>query len=276
MATPIPDLSKLCIHTITTKPLSFEVACGEYAKIGAKGISIWRDSVEGISARKVKECLKLNDLTAVSYVRGGFFPSIHKSKREAAITDNMKMLEEAAEMEIPMLVLVCGAEPLQSLETSREQIKNGIELLLPIAEKLNIQLAIEPLHPMYADTRSAITSLKQANQLAEYFNSELLGVAIDVYHLWFDEDLEGQIKRCGKNNNLFAFHICDWKVPTSDFLNDRGLMGEGCIPVQKIRAWAEEAGFSGYNEVEIFSTRYWEEDQIGFLRKIKEAYLKNS
>ncbi len=156
------------------------------------------------------------------------------------------MLQEAAEMEIPMLVLVCGAEPGQSLQISRDQIREGIEAILPVAQKLNVKLAIEPLHPMYADTRSAITSLKQANDMAEYFNDDFLGVAVDVYHLWFDEDLENQIKRCGKNNNLFAYHICDWNVPTADMLLDRGLMGEGCIPLKQIRTWVEEAGFSGF------------------------------
>lgn len=276
MVSQIKDLNKLCIHTITTKPLAFEKACEEYAKIGAKGVSIWRDSVEGLDAKRIRDCLKRNDLTPVSYVRGGFFPSFEVAERKKAIADNSKMLEEASEMEIPMLVLVCGAEPKQALDLSRDQIKKGIETILPLAEKLNVKLAIEPLHPMYADTRSAITSLKQANEMAEYFQSQYVGVAVDVYHLWFDDDLENQIKRCGKNDNLFAYHICDWNVPTNDMLLDRGLMGEGCIQLKQIRGWVENAGFDGFNEVEIFSTKFWKEDQIQFLDKIKKAYLKNS
>jgi len=276
MAIEKPELSKLCIHTITTKPLPFELACESYAKIGAKGISIWRDAVADLDYKKVKECLSRNNLSPVSYVRGGFFPSIDENKRKLAIADNIKMLEEASELEIPLLVLVPGADPSQSLDVSRDQIKQGIETILPHAEKYNIKLAVEPLHPMFADTRSAITSLKQANEMVENLNSDRLGIAIDVYHLWFDDDLENQIKRCGENNNLYAFHICDWNVPTVDMLNDRGLMGEGCIDLKKIRGWVEEAGFDGFNEVEIFSTKFWESDQIEFLNKIKHAYLHNS
>jgi len=276
MGSEIKDLQRLCIHTITTKPLGFEVACAKYAALGVKGISIWRDAVAGLPPRMVINCLKNNDLSAVSYVRGGFFPALDADKRAAAIEDNLLMLQEAAEMEIPMLVLVCGAEPGQSLETSREQIKAGIEALLPRARELQVKLAIEPLHPMYADTRSAITSLKQANDLTEYFQDEYLGVAVDVYHLWFDADLEQQIRRCGKNRKLFAYHICDWKVPTSDMLNDRGLMGEGCIPLSQIRTWVEDTGFTGFHEVEIFSTRFWESDQDQFLEKIVKAYLEYS
>ena len=49
-------------------------------------------------------------------------------------------------------------------------------------------------------------------------------------------------------------------------------MGEGCIPIRKIRSWVEAAGFNGFNEVEIFSTEYWKEDQSEFLQKIIKAY----
>jgi sugar phosphate isomerase/epimerase len=276
MTSEIENLDRLCIHTITTKPLEFEEACAKYAALGAKGISIWRDAVEGIDYNRVKEVLKSNHLEPVSYVRGGFFPALDSEKRKLSVEDNVKMLQEAAEMEIPLLVLVCGADPGQSLEASRDQIREGIESILPVAKKLNVNLAIEPLHPMFADTRSAITSLKQANEMAEYFQDDFLGIAVDVYHLWFDDDLENQIKRCGTNNNLYAYHICDWNVPTMDMLLDRGLMGEGCIPLKQIRGWIEEAGFKGFNEVEIFSTKFWEKDQDIFLNQIVDAYLKHS
>jgi len=276
MASEIRDLDHLCIHTITTKPLEFEVACAKYAALGVKGISIWRDAVDGLDHHAVRECLRTNELTPASYVRGGFFPALQVEKRDAAIEDNIAMLQEAAAMEIPMLVLVCGAEPRQALQTSRDQIREGIEAILPEAKKLNVKLAIEPLHPMYADTRSAITSLAQANDMAEYFSDDYLGIALDVYHLWFDNDLERQIKRCGSNNNLFAFHICDWNVPTTDMLLDRGLMGEGCIPLKQIRGWVEKAGFRGFNEVEIFSNKFWEGDQDLFLDQIVNAYRQHS
>lgn len=276
MASEIKNLDKLCIHTITTRPLGFEQACEKYAALGAKGISIWRDSVAGLDPGTVRSCLRKHGLSPVSYVRGGFFASLDPKLRAEAIEDNILMLQEAAAMEIPMLVLVCGADPRQALRTSRNQIQQGIESILSRARDLQVKLAIEPLHPMYADTRSAITSLKQANDLVEYFQDDCLGVAVDVYHLWFDEDLEQQIHRCGNNRKLFAFHLCDWKVPTTDMLNDRGLMGEGCIPLKQIRAWVEEAGFQGFHEVEIFSHTYWKEDQDVFLDKVVHAYLEHS
>jgi len=124
----------------------------KFSERGVKGISIWRDAVEGLSPARVKEILKANQLSPVSYVRGGFFPSTDPVQRKAALEDNLSMIEEAASLEIPLLVLVCGAEPKQALQTSRDQIREGIEFLLPMARELGVKLAIEPLHPMYADT----------------------------------------------------------------------------------------------------------------------------
>ena len=270
------DTSKLCIHTITTKPWDIEEAARNFSAAGVKGITVWRNTLEGRDIKQTGAMLRDHDLSIVSTCRGGFFPSKDFNKRKLAIDDNRKAIEEAATLGTQMVVLVCGADPSQSLEESRKQIRDGIAEIIPDAAAAGVKLAIEPLHPMYADTRSAINTLAQANDMAEELNSPWVGVAVDVYHLWWDSFLEKEIMRCGKNENLFAFHICDWKTPTIDFLLDRGLMGEGCIPIKKIRSWVQAAGFKGFNEVEIFSTSYWKENQAEFLKKIIAAYKEHS
>lgn len=276
MPTELTDFSKLCVHTLTTKPWTLEECVKNYAAAGIHGITVWRNVLENKNLREVKTILDDHGMTVVSVARGGFFPSVEKEKREAAIQDNLWAIEQAAAIGAPSIVLVCGADGRQSLEKSREQIAEGIIKLIPAAQSAGVKLSIEPLHPMYAGDRSTINTLKQANDMAELINSDWVGIAVDVYHLWWDDTLQSEIKRCGENNHLFAFHVCDWNVPTTDFLNDRGLMGDGCINVREIRSWVEEAGFSGYNEVEIFSDKYWATNQFEYLEKIKEAYLKHT
>jgi sugar phosphate isomerase/epimerase len=270
------NLSRLCVHTITTKPWPIESAIEEYSKAGVKGITVWRDALAGRNIRETGNRARQSGLSIVSLCRGGFFPSTDINKRKAAIDDNKRAIEEASQLGAPLIVLVCGSAPDQSLEDSRKQIRDGIAEILPQAKAAGIKLAIEPLHPMYADTRSAINTLSQANDMATELNSPFVGLAVDVYHLWWDPSLETEIKRCGKNGHLFAFHICDWSVPTKDLLNDRGLMGDGCIPIKKIRGWVEETGFNGFNEVEIFSNHWWAQDQSEFLNKIIKAYQEKS
>ena len=273
MASTLKDLSRLCLHTMTTKPWSIEDCIRNYAAAGIPGITIWRNVLENKNLAAVKGLLGEFNMNVISLCRGGFFPSVNPGNRQKAIDDNLFAIDQAAAIGAPLIVMVCGADKDQSLEKSRDQIMEGFMRILPRVESDGIRLAIEPLHPMYAGDRSAVNTIRQANEMAEKINSPRVGVAVDVYHLWWDPDLEKEIKRCAANQHLFAFHVCDWKVPTVDFLNDRGLMGEGCIDIPAIRSWVEAAGFTGYHEVEIFSDLHWVEDQYKYLEKIKLAYL---
>lgn len=271
-AAPLPDLSRLCVHTITTKPWPIEAAAAKFAAAGVKGITVWRDALAGRDIAQTGRLLRDHDLSIVSLCRGGFFPALTAEGRAKALDDNRRAIAEAHALGAPLIVLVCGAVPGQSLVESRRQIVDGIAALLPDCQAAGVKLAIEPLHPMYAGDRSAVNTLGQANDMVEQLRSPLVGVAVDVYHLWWDPALEREIARCGKLGALFAYHVCDWRTPTVDLLNDRGLMGEGCIPLRQIRAWVEATGYRGFNEVEVFSTRLWATDQDEFLAKIVQAY----
>ena len=267
------DSSRICVHTMTTKPLSLEQAVEAYVDAGIAGITVWRQHLEGMSLNDAAALLKGSGLDVVSLCRGGFFPARTSDARQQALEDNRRAIEQAATIGAPVVILVCGAEPGQSLTESRKQIADGIAALIPDAEAANVKLAVEPLHPMYADTRSAINTLAQANDLVEALDSPWVGIAADVYHLWWDPNLEQEIARAG--DSILAFHVCDWRTPTRDLVNDRGLMGEGCIPIRQIRGWIEQTGFSGYSEVEIFSEEYWATDQRAYLRRIKEAFREH-
>ena len=266
------SLDRLAIHTITTKPWSIETAAAKFAAAGVKGITVWRDTLAGRDITKTGQLIRDQGLSIVSLCRGGFFPAATAADRIRALDDNRRAIAEAHALGAPLIVLVCGAVPGQPLAESRKQIQDGIGALLPDCRAAGVKLAIEPLHPMYADSRSAVNTLGQANDMVEALQSSEVGVAVDVYHLWWDPALEREIARCGRLNALFAYHVCDWRTPTTDLLLDRGLMGEGCIPLRQIRAWVEAAGFQGFNEVEVFSTRLWATDQDEYLEKIVQAY----
>jgi sugar phosphate isomerase/epimerase len=271
---PITDLSRLCIHTITTKPWRLEEAVDHYAEAGVGGITVWRQALAGHSPSAAGELIRSRGLKIVSLCRGGFFPARDASGRQAAIDENRRVIDEAASLGAPLIVLVCGAVPGMPLTEARRQIAEGIAAVLPHAAASGVKLAIEPLHPMYADDRSAINTMKQAAAICAEVRSPWLGIAVDVYHVWWDPDLESEIERAGRNGWLSAFHVCDWRTPTTDLLEDRGLPGEGCIPIRQIRGWVEHAGFDGWNEVEVFSRARWAGDQGPFLRDIVDSYLK--
>ncbi|MCK6474803.1 MAG: sugar phosphate isomerase/epimerase [Planctomycetes bacterium] len=275
-AQPLNDTRRLCVHTITTKPLSMEQVLEHYPKYGVAGITVWRQALEGRDVAQTGKQLRNAGMSIVSLCRGGFFPAADEAGRKKAIGENIEAIDEAATLGAPLVVLVCGAVPGQPLDESRKQIADGIAAVAGHAQKVGVKLAVEPLHPMYADSRSAINTMRQANDLCEALKMPNVGVAVDVYHLWWDPELQSEIARCGRNGHLYAFHICDWRTPTEDLLNDRGLMGDGCIDVRQIRGWVEDAGFDGFNEVEVFSNRYWAMDQRMYLERIVDAYKTKS
>lgn len=237
------------------------------AERGIRAISPWRDQVSAVGIDKVAKQLKSHGIGLSGYCRGGFFPAPDAAGLRAALDDNRRAIDEARALGAPCLVLVVGALPgalegkvaYKDIGRARGEVRDGIAASLAYAREVGMPLAIEPLHPMQAADRACINTLEQALDLCDELDagrSGMLGVALDVYHVWWDPKLERQIARAGKER-LLAYHVCDWLTPTRDLLSDRGMMGDGVIELRKIRGWVEAAGFAGFSEVEIFSALDW-------------------
>ena len=273
-----PSLARLSIHTITTKPWSLAECLAEYKAAGVPAITVWRQALEPLGLAKSAALIKASGLRVTALCRGGFFPATDAAGRQKAIDDNRKAIDEAAAIGAPLIVLVCGAVPGMPLTEARKQIADGIAAVLPYAREKGVKLSIEPLHPQYAADRSAVSTMAQARRICEQVNApgrNDVGIAVDVYHVWWDDALEAEIGLAGAQGLIHAFHVCDWKVQQVDILNDRGLMGEGCIDIKGIRAWVEQAGYRGDIEVEVFSNKWWATDQKQFLTKIIVSYRQH-
>jgi len=272
---PPLDSGRMAIHTMTTRSLGLERCLEAYGKIGAGGISIWRQTIEPIGIRAAVQLVESSRMRVPALVRGGFFPAHNASDRDRAIQDTLASLDDAAALNAEMLVLVAGAVPGMPLTEGRQQVLRGMEAILPRAQELSIKLALEPLHPIYAADRSCVNTIAQARAILDDLDHPLTGVAVDVYHTWWDPELAPQIAALGREQRLFAFHVCDWKVERADDLNDRGLMGEGVIDIRGIRRMVEDAGFDGMIEVEVFNEDHWAGDQELYLEQIRDAWLEH-
>lgn len=264
------DLARLSIHTMTTKPWTLEQAAAKYAAAGVGGITVWRQHLQPYGAARGRQILASHGLACTALCRGGFFPAADAAGRAAAIEDNRVAIADAHTLGAPMVVLVCGSVPGIPLADARRMVEDGIRALEPEARAAGVTLAIEPLHPMYAADRSCITTLGEARRICERIASPAVGIALDVFHVWWDPELDEEIRRCARWT--CGFHLCDWKAPLRDMLNDRSVMGEGSIPCRQIRNQVRAAGFAGWDEVEIFSTELWAGDQDALLARIIAAY----
>ena len=233
------------------------------ARHGIRGLSPWRDQVAALGLKETKRRIDAAGLTVTGLCRGGFFAE--KNWKD----DNLRAIEEAHVLAAPALILVVGGMPPGSkdLAGAREHVQQCIAQVLPEARKAGVPLAIEPLHPMQV-TRAAVNTLEQALDMCDALGPGV-GVAVDVYHVWWDPQLAAQIARAGER--ILGYHICDWLPNTRDLFDDRGMMGDGVIDLPLIRSWVEAAGYGGFQEVEIFSDLdWWKRDPDDVLRICKE------
>ena len=237
----------------------------------ARGIGLidpWRDQVRAVGLERVARQLRDAGIGLSGYCRGGFYTAVDQVGLAAALDDNRRAIDEAKTLGAPCIVLVVGSLPgalsgtpaHNDIGLARTQVRDGIAASLEYAREVGMPLAIEPLHPMQAADRACVNTLEQALDLCDALDpdrSGMLGVALDAYHVWWDPKLASQIARAGANR-LLAYHVCDWLVPTTDLLNDRGMMGDGVIELGTLRGMVEAAGYRGAVEVELFSETWWE------------------
>ena len=258
----------LSINTATVrKQWRLDRIIDECARRGIRAISPWRDQVAAVGLERTARRLRETGIGLSGYCRGGFYPAADAAGLRAALDDNRRAVDEAKTLNAPCLVLVVGSlpgalegKPLhRDIGRARAEVRDGIAATLEYARKVGMPLAIEPLHPMQAAERACINTLEHALDVCDELDpqrSGALGVAVDLYHVWWDPKLFAQIARAGRER-LLAFHVCDWLTPTRDLLNDRGMMGDGVIEIRKARAQMEACGYAGFAEVEIFSEHWW-------------------
>jgi sugar phosphate isomerase/epimerase len=252
------------------------------ARHGIRAIDAWRDQVAAVGLDRAARAVRDVGLELSGYCRGGMFPAdaVH---RAAARDDNRRAVDEAKALGAPCVVLVVGGLPQYSrpgsaatkdIAGARAQVEDAIAEMMDYARPANMPLAIEPLHPAYAADRACVNTTGQALDICDRLDPDrtgALGVALDVYHIWWDPDVLAQITRAAKDR-LLAFHVCDWLVPTRDILNDRGMMGDGVIDIKSLRQAVEAQGFAGYSEIEIFSESWWGKPMDDVLRTCIERH----
>jgi sugar phosphate isomerase/epimerase len=252
-----PPSARLSLNQITTNRWSVAEAAEGCARAGIEWIGLWRDKVAAAGgAAAAASAVRAAGVRVSSLCRGGFFPARDAVGRAAAIEENRRAIEDAAALGTDVLVLVCGGLPEGSrdLVAARGMVADGIAAVFEDAAACGVRLGIEPLHPMFAADRSVITTLAEANDLAERFPADRVGVVVDAYHVWWDPYVEREIAR----TRVLGFHVDDWVLPLPQgALMGRGLPGEGCADLPRLYRAVSDAGYSGPVEVEVLSERVW-------------------
>lgn len=273
-----PAPARFSLNQETVRQWSLPDLVSGCTAAGVRAVGLWREPVRRFGVRQTAKLIAGAGLRVSSLCRGGFFTAADPVGRAAAVEDNRRAVEEAAELGADTLVLVSGGLPdgERDLIGAREQIADVLGELTPWAAAHGVRLGIEALHPMYAADRCVVSTLGQALDLAERFPAERVGVVVDAYHLWWDERLPEDLRRAGAGGRIVSVQVADWVTPLPEgVLLGRGQLGDGCIDLRGFRELADRAGYRGPVEVEIFHPGLWAREGSEVLREVIERYRRH-
>lgn len=268
-------LARFSINQMTVKQLSLPELVENCVRLGVPGVGLWREPVAEYGLEPTAKLVRDAGLTVTSLCRGGFFTAAESLAE--VLDDNRAAIDEAAALGTDTLVLVSGglAPGSRDLTAARARITEAIAELAPYAGERGVRLAIEPLHPMYAADRCAVSTLDQALEIAERFPAPQVGVVVDTYHVWWDDRAPAAVARAGAAGRIHAFQLADWTTPLpAGVLNGRGRLGDGAIDLRSWRTLVEAAGYTGPIEVELFNDELWSRDGAEVLEETAAGFVR--
>ncbi|MGV9640978.1 sugar phosphate isomerase/epimerase family protein [Streptomyces sp. NPDC003514] len=273
------DLTRFSVNQMTVKQLPLPELVAACRDLGVPAVGLWREPVQEYGVEAAAKLVRDAGLTVTTLCRGGFLTATDPAGRAGALDDNRRAVEEAATLGTDVLVLVSGGLPAGSrdLPGARERIADALAELGPYAEAHGVQLAVEPLHPMFAADRCVVSTLSQALDLAERFPARQVGVTVDTYHVWWDEAAPAQLARAGAGGRIHAFQLADWTTPLpAGALTGRGQLGDGAVDLRHWRELADAAGYTGPIEVELFNDALWTRDGREVLAETANRFIRHA
>lgn len=224
-------------------------ACIRY---GFGGIVFWRREL-GNRAEQIGEYARAAGLRV-----DGLCRSPYLTGRDAGSDDEVRAcIDDAAALGAPVLTIVTGGTEPETLglSASRGKLADRVAAHADYAAQMQVRLALEPLNPMFGGNRTCLFTVRDALEICDAVGASNVGVAVDVYHVWWDRTLSDALEAA--RGRIFGYHLCDWLHDTNDMLLDRGMMGDGVADLKALRGQVEGAGYTGPCEVEIFSSENW-------------------
>ena len=228
------------------------------AERGFGAITWWRREV-GSRGVEIGERTRSAGLEVSGLCRAPFLIGPLAPKRRENVIDDFKLSLDMASGLGAQCLTVCVGGVIEGSHSISDSLKEASSIIFEVArfsEGSKVDLAVEPLHPVYAGNRSCLVTVRDALDICDNIGHPNVKIAVDVYHVWWDLSLASELKRAA-NGRIAGYHLCDWLADTQDVLLDRGMMGDGVVDLKNIRRAVEEAGYSGYCEVEIFSVNNW-------------------
>jgi len=263
-------MPRLSVSEITTKNWTFEQDVRGYAAAGLDGMGLWRDKLDRFGQDRGLELLQEVGLPVANVVDAGYFPCKTRSQTELQIRDTIDAIQLTSRLGCDCLLIVCGevGSFFRTREEAVEIIVAALRRLAPVADEYGVNLALEPIHPMYTGY-TFLRTVSDTRQILERVDHPRVGLFFDTYHLWQENDLLTQIEAVA--GKIYGVHVSDWREPPRS-PSDRALPGAGVMPLREILGAVERTGYAGFYDIELFSEELWQGDHSQLLAECKRAF----
>ncbi|MBD0864110.1 MAG: sugar phosphate isomerase/epimerase [Rhodobacteraceae bacterium] len=262
---------RFAINQITTPSLACGPAIDLYARNGIHGIAYWVDHAResGGTATVAKHAADAGSFAA-SLCTSSWMT---EGNLEQAIEENKLRLDMAAELGAPVLVMVVGGatKANSNIALDRNRVSDGLAALCDHGKNVGVSIGLEPLHPMYAASRSCLNTYAQCHELMLQLGPAT-SLVPDIYHCWWDPGFLSHLSSTNPDR-ISTFHLCDWLSDTRNF-RDRGMVGDGIADIAGTLNTLAQIGYQGDFELEIFSKLdWWKRDPEDVVRIAAERCL---
>lgn len=263
--------ARISMNELTTYRWSFEEDVQRYAAAGIEGIAVWRQKLSDYGEEKGIELISECGLEVSSLLwAGGFTGSDGRSHRES-IEDAHDAIRLAAQLKAPCVVVYSGPRAGHTHSHARRLLSNALKDLLPHAAEAGVCLALEPVPDPYASQWTFLTDVSETVSLLDQWGHPQLRFVFDTYSFGMDAATIDRLAEWARY--LGIVHLGDARhLPSGE--QDRCPLRAGIVPLQRIVALLEAAGYDGYFDIKLMGQEIETADYGELLRQSHDAVIQ--
>lgn len=231
----------------------------------------------------LKTLMDKHGMTVSSVNSAGFFLAETESAIDQQTERNRLLIQVAAAFEGAVLNVIVGGSSHLALREARNHIPSALALLARQAEREKVPLVVEPLNVLNARGKSCINTLRQVEELfekAEGLDSPPLALNLDLFHTWWDPDLD--VVLSGRSVQVGLLQICDAGQDLTTLLPHRLPLDEGHVDWRDILSTFRNSFPNSTVELELFAdqlpnrfiTSILADTRLTFLNQEAVSYAK--
>ena len=238
----------LSMNELTTYRWSLEEDVRRYLAAGYEGIGVWRQKLEDYGEERSIDLLAESGLKVTNLMWAGGFTGNDGRRMAESVDDATEAIRLAAAMNAGCLVIYPGGRNNHTYRNAERLLRIALDQLLEVAEDVEVDLAIEPLHPACAADWSFLTDLESTIAFIDSCQSTHLKLVFDTYHFGHDRAVQANLEEIV--SYIGVVHLGDFREPHSRELN-RCPLGEGRVDLAALVHGLLDAGYEGDFDVEL-------------------------